>query len=171
MEKQGQIKIQQMAFMILALTIFFVIVGLFVLVIRFAGIKEDAASLEEKNALLLVTKLANSPEFACGDVFGTGNINCIDGDKVMALKKNIEKYKEFWGDKFSNIEIRKLYPAETEKLCEFGNYPECNLIRIVSGETIGFTNENFVSLCRKSSESGIPYDKCEMAKIFISYNE
>jgi len=93
--KQGQIKIQQMAFMLLAVTLFFVLVGLFVLVIRFAGIGEAAEALEERNALLLTTKMANSPEFSCGNVYGTGNINCIDGDKVMALKKNINNYEGF----------------------------------------------------------------------------
>jgi len=167
--KKAQVKIQQMAFMLIALTLFFVLVGLFVLVIRFAGLKDSATNLEEENALLLTTKIANSPEFGCGDVYGTGSTNCIDADKVMALKKNIERYEGFWGSGVSNIEIIKIYPVESPVICELGNYPDCNKIRIISGEVKGFSNENFVSLCRKESEAGETYDKCDVAKILISY--
>ncbi len=166
--KNGQIKIQQMAFMLLAVTLFFVLAGMFVMVIRFAGLKEGATALEEKNTLLLTTKIANSPEFSCGDVYGTGNINCIDGDKAMALVKNIDEYDGFWGKGVSNIEIRKIVSEET-KLCTLGNYPDCNTMRIISGDVSGFSAENFVSLCRKDLESGETYDKCEVAKILVSY--
>ncbi|MBT3404739.1 hypothetical protein HN832_02600 [archaeon] len=167
--KNAQVKIQQMAFLLLALTLFFVLVGLFVIVFRFAGLKESATALEEKNALLLTTKIANSPEFSCGNVYGTGNINCMDGDKIMALKNNIEDYGGFWGSGVYNIEIRKIYPIQKEKECDLSNYPDCNTIRIITGEVKGFSTENFVSLCRKESESGKPYNKCELAKVLISY--
>lgn len=167
--KKAQIKVNQMAFMLIALTLLFVVAGLFFLVIRFAGIKDVATSLQEKNAMLLVTKLANSPEFSCGEVYGTGATNCIDGDKVIALKKNIANYRGFWGNGVYNIEIKKIYPEEPTKLCEFGNYPECNTIRLLEGEVKGFSVENFVSLCRKESESGGIYNKCEIAKLMISY--
>ena len=108
-KNKAQLKIQQMAFMLMAVTLFFALVGMFVLVIKFSGLKESASILEEKNALLLVTKIANSPEFSCGEAFGSAKINCIDADKVMMLKENIEKYKGFWGGE-TNIEIRKIYP-------------------------------------------------------------
>ncbi len=169
--KKAQVKTQQMAFMLLAITLFLVLAGLFVLMFRFAGIKEVATALEEKNALLLVTKIANSPEFSCGEVYGTGNINCVDGDKVMAVKKNIKDYEGFWGKGVSNIEIRKIYPREETIICELGNYPDCNTIRIISGEIEGISTENFVSLCRKESEEGETIDKCEIAKIMVSYEE
>ena len=90
--KKAQMKIQQMAFMLMAITLFFVMVGMFVLVFRFSGLKESATMLEEKNAMLLVTKLANSPEFSCGEAFGSNRINCVDADKVMMLKENTAKY-------------------------------------------------------------------------------
>lgn len=169
--KRGQAKIQQMAFMLLALTLFFVLVGLFVLVIRFAGIADSATALEEKNALLLSTKLANSPEFACGESFGTGRINCIDGDKAIAVSENVDAYREFWGSGITNIEIRRIYPEGEEELCKLNNYPNCNVLRIISGELSGFSVENFVSFCRKEFGSGEVYDKCEVAKLFISYEE
>jgi len=171
MKTKGQVKTQQMAFMLLAITLFFVLVGLFAMVFGFAGIKESATALEEKNALLLVTKLANSPEFSCGNSFGTGNLNCIDGDKVISLMKNINKYENFWSKGVSNIEIRVIYPEKQEKLCSLGNYPDCNIIRVMSGNVSGYSAENFVSLCRKESNAGEVYNKCELAKLMVSYNE
>ena len=89
MSNKGQLKIQQMAFMLLAVTLFFVLVGLFVLVFILGGISESAESDCERNALMLVTKLANSPEFFCGDAFGNRMATCVDMDKVMILKENI----------------------------------------------------------------------------------
>lgn len=169
--KKAQIKVQQMAFMLLAITLFFVLVGLFAMVFGFSGLKKSATELEEKNALLLVTKLSNSPEFACGNSFGTGNLNCVDEDKLMSLMKNIEKYENFWGKGVSNIEVRIIYPETEEKLCNLGNYPNCNVIRVISGKVSGYSAENFVSLCRKESLEGETYNKCELAKLMVSYDE
>jgi hypothetical protein len=147
--KLGQMKIQQMAFMLMAITLFFVLVGIFVLVFMFSNLKQSAELLEEENAMLLVTKLANSPEFSCGEAFGSSKANCVDADKAMALKENIGKYYDFWG--VSSIEIRK----------------NCNLIQIISEDFTGTGFSNFVSLCRKDKLDGEIYDKCELAKIIV----
>ena len=128
----GQIKIQQMAFMLIAITVFFALVGMFFLTIEVSRIKNSSGDLEEKNALLLVTKLANSPEFSCGESFGSGKVNCIDADKVMSLKKYTKDYSNFWG--ISNIQIRKIYPVNNGKECNSGNYPYCDIIKIKNGE-------------------------------------
>lgn len=156
-----------MAFMLMAITLFFVLVGMFFLTMQFSNIKESASVLEEKNALLLVTKLANSPEFSCGNSFGIVGISCVDSDKVMALKNNIDNYKNFWG--ISSIEIRKIYPASQGIECASSNYPNCNIIKINNGE-IASEYSNFVSLCRKESVNGETYDKCELAKLIVGYN-
>lgn len=164
---RGQLKIQQMAFMLMAVTLFFVLAGVFVLVIRFSGVKKSAEILEEENAMLLISKLANSPEFSCGESFGGRRTNCVDADKVMVLKESIGKYFNFWG--VSNIEIRKIYPKTSEVKCSLGNYPKCNTIQVISGEMAGVGLSNFVSLCRKESLEGEVYDKCELAKIVVTY--
>ena len=61
--KRSQMKIQQTAFMLIAMTLLFVLAGVFFLGFKLSGLKKQALSLEENNALLLVSKLANSPEF------------------------------------------------------------------------------------------------------------
>lgn len=162
--KKAQLKIQQMAFMLMAITLFFVLVGMFVLVISTSNLRESALALEEENAMLLVSKLANSPEFSCGKAFGTSRTNCIDADKVMMLKENATKYQNFWG--VSNIEIRKLGFGTT--ICNLGNYPNCDIIRIYS-ENISSEYSNFVSLCWKELFEGEVYDKCEIAKLMAGY--
>jgi hypothetical protein len=164
--KKAQLKIQQMAFMLMAVTLFFVLVGMFVLVFRFSGLRDSATELEEKNAMLLVTKLANSPEFS----FGNTKLNCIDADKAMILGENIEKYAGFWGKDVSNIEIHRIYPVSEEVVCNLGNYPNCNIIRMYEG-VAGYYLTNFVLLCRKESLEGDIYDKCEIAKVMVGYDE
>jgi len=165
-QTKAQLKIQQMAFMLMAITLFFVMVGMFVLVFRFSGLKESATILEEKNAMLLVTKLANSPEFSCGEAFGI-KINCVDADKVMMLKENIDKYSKFWG--VAEIKIRKIYPDNGNIICTPGNYGNCGVIDVLSKNVNKLPPaSNFVSLCRKDSYNDEAYDKCELARFMVS---
>ena len=164
--KRAQLKIQQMAFMLIAVTLFFVFAGIFVLTVQLSNLKGTASSLDEQNAQLLVTKLANSPEFSCGDAFKNSKISCVDSDKVMILKENIDKYSNFWD--VENIEIRKIYPESSEVECSLDNYPNCNVIKIRGGN-ISAEYSNFVSLCRKDLIDGKTQDKCDIAKLIVSY--
>ncbi len=165
--KKAQLKIQQMAFMLMAVTLFFVMVGMFILVFKFSGLKESATLIEEKNAMLLVTKLANSPEFSCGEAFGSNRINCIDSDKVMMLKGKIAKYSEFWG--VAEIKIRKIYPNNENIICTPGNYGNCGIIEVLSKDVNKLPPaSNFVSLCKKESYNDEFYDKCELARFMVS---
>ena len=167
--KKAQIKIQQMAFMLIAVTLFFVFVGLFMLSIVTSGLKEKANTLEENNAVLLVSKLADSPEFSCGDLFSAKS-NCVDADKIMVLKDN-KKYAGFWGVKEIKIEI--IYPSQTKKiLCTEENFPECSMIVIYSEDSENkIYKSNFVNLCRKEFVENEIKDKCDIAKLMVAYEE
>ncbi len=164
---KGQLKVQQMAFMLIAVTLFFIFVGIFVLVIRFSNLKQSANILEEENSMLLVAKLANSPEFACGDSFGSSKLNCIDADKIMILKEHISKYVGFWG--IAEIKIRKIYPDEGNIVCNSGNFPDCGVIEVYSKNVNKLpASSNFVALCwKESSDTGV-YGKCELARLMVS---
>ena len=160
-----------MAFVLIAVTLFFVIVGLFILTFTFSDLKESAEILREENALALVSQIANSPEFSCEDVFREANVNCIDSDKVMALKENIQVYSRFWGVK--KIEIIRIYPELSDRVeCKRSNYPECNVIKVISSPSeTGVGVSSFVSLCRRDfdDETSRFQDKCEIAKIIVTY--
>ena len=153
MKKRGQMKIQQTAFMLVAVTLFFVLAGLFVFVLRFSNLQATSRIVEEENAMLLVTKLANSPEFACGNSFGNSRVSCVDGEKVMALKENIADYRNFWG--VAGIEIKQVYPNS-------------GVLEIYSKEVNKLpASSNFISLCwKKDSDSGV-YAECELARLII----
>lgn len=166
---KGQMKIQQMSFMLLGVFLFFVLVGMIILTVSFSGLKQSATDLKEQNAILLVTKLANSPEFSCGDVFGNQKTDCIDEDKVMMLKENVGKYLDFWG--VTNIEIRRIYPENRNITCTVSNYPNCDTIRLISKSNAGYDKSNFVALCRKEIYKGEVVNRCEMGQIIVRYEE
>lgn len=167
--KFGQMKIQQMSFMLLGVFLFFALVGMIILTVSFSGLKQSATDLKEQNAILLVTKLANSPEFSCGNVFGNQKTDCIDEDKVMMLKENIGKYLDFWG--VTNIEIRRIYPENKNITCTTSNYPDCDTIRLISKSNSGYDKSNFVALCRKEVYKNEVVNICEMAQIIVRYEE
>ena len=167
--KSGQMKIQQTAFMLLAVTLLFLLVGIFFIVFKFSGLKQTASDLQEQNALMLVSKIANYPELSCGSSFGSDVGNCIDMDKAIFLLSDRDKYKKLFG--VSNIEIRKIYPKENDILCTTQNYPDCNILRIINDKSTGYDVSNFVLLCRKTSFNRIPQDKCEIGKVIVRYEE
>jgi hypothetical protein len=164
--KKSQLKIQQMIFMIIAVFFLFILVGLFFLSIAMNNLKKTALITEEKSSMLLVSKLANSPEFSCGNAFGTSRINCIDFDKLMALKENAGGYSDFWG--VAKIEVRKVYPA-SNVTCQETNYPDCGIIKILDRnvKTLPYSYD-FVSLCRKETNEVEIYNKCELARLMIA---
>lgn len=163
---KGQLKIQQMIFMIVAVVLLFVLVGLFFLSISLNKIQKEAINLAEKNSLMLVSRLANSPEFACGNAFGSNKADCIDFDKVMILKENLAQYSDFWG--VAKIEIKKVYPYGNNS-CNKGNYPDCGYLKILDKnvKTLPYSS-SFVSLCRKELSPLGTYDKCELARLMVS---
>jgi len=162
--KKGQLKIQQMAVMLLAVTLFFALAGMLILSTQFSDLKQRATAIQADNAKLLVAKIANSPEFSCGNSFGTAMSSCIDADN---LQEKINEYGNgnFWG--VDGIEIRKIYPPSEDIECTMVNYPNCDTITLINSTGIGVSN--FVSLCGKQNVNGSVYDKCEMAKIIVTY--
>jgi hypothetical protein len=165
LNSRAQMKIQQMMFMLLAITIFFVLVGLIVLSVSLSGIKTEATELEKEEALSLVSKLANSPEFACENSFDNVYGMCVDSDKIMALKENIDSYSDFWG--IAGIEIQKVFPKNTNE-CNSGNYPNCGRIKVYSKDVnTGGGYSIYVPLCRKESYEGETYSKCEIALLSV----
>ncbi|MCL5730398.1 MAG: hypothetical protein M1165_02425 [Candidatus Pacearchaeota archaeon] len=166
--RKGQLKIQQMTFMILAVTLFFVLVGMFILMTQVSGLKQKAAILQSDNAKLLASKIADSPEFSCGDSYGTGMSSCIDADKVINLKNYLSAYGygRFWG--IQGLQIIKIYPEENNIECTSSNFPNCGAITLIPN-TNGTGISNFVSLCGYNITNGQSYAQCGLAKIIVYY--
>lgn len=164
--RRGQVKIQQMAFVMLAVTLLFVLVGMFFLAGFLSGLRDRATEIREDDARLLASKLANSPEFSCSKDLLVSD--CIDFDKLMALKNHAEEYGDFWGVK--KLSVIKAHPAPSSSPveCNQGNYPDCDYVELIPGEeSVGVSG--FAALCRKEIFNGRGYDRCEIARIIVGY--
>ncbi len=160
---RGQIKIQQMAFVLVAFVLFFALVAVFYFSIKLGSLREEASTIRHEQAQAVVKKLSSTAEFSwtvddCS--------SCVDLDKVFALK-NRTAYKGFWGNSISLIQVRKIYPysdTNANKECNSGNYPNCNLITLLSKNENYTSDEAFVALCRFDADIGV---KCELGKIIL----
>ena len=161
--KKAELRIQEMAFMLLAVFLFFVLIGLFILTIVYTNIHDTASQIAEDRTLSSLTSLADTPEMSC---VGSKS-NCIDGDKLINLVgKDI--YGEFWP--YSSLKVIKFSgfnKNEKEIIeCKKENYPECDVFYIYDKKV---KNEraisSFATMCRKEFENDYTYDKCEIVKI------
>jgi len=166
MEKKSnksQLQIQEMAFMLVAVVFFFVLVGLFAASIMYSNLHEDATQIAETRTLTSITNIADSPEFSCV----LSKSNCVDEDKLISLI-NKTSYKNFWP--FSSLKVVKFNAFNKDEkemiLCTRANYPECDLFIVYDKKV---ENEraisSYVALCRKEYENGYTYDKCEIARL------
>lgn len=156
---KGQMKVQQMAFVLVAIVIFFVLVGMLFLVLQVSSLKNSAENLRDVESIENVKKIASAPEFSwtideCE--------SCVDLDKIFLLKER-QSYKEFWD--FSLLRIEKIYPSG-EGECTRNNYPNCGKITIIEKNQIFNAKSSFVSLCRY--EPSEKYYKCELGKIVLA---
>lgn len=157
--KKAQMKIQEMAFVLVAIMIFFGIVAIIYFKISTSGLQQNVESQRADQASQLVQKLASTPEFAFTAIDCT---NCIDMDKVMLLK-GMKNYKSFWGLDFLQVEV--LYPQQHGE-CTTANYPNCRTITIINN-TQGIPSSAYVSLCRQEFDNG-NYVKCDLGRIYAS---
>ena len=158
---KAQMKIQQMTFMIIAVFIFFILVGLFFLAIQLKDIRKDSETLGKNQAISSLEVLANMPELNYDSSWSMS----LDEDKLRILSGNFSlDYERFWP--VSSIRVYKLYPKpEDEIKCPNTN---CNYYEIYDSEkTSNKTYSTFVSLCSKVRELGSVYDKCEVGKIVV----
>jgi hypothetical protein len=158
--KQAQLKIQQMAFVLVAIVIFFVLVSLVYFSIRMNSLKKTASSLEDQKVYKLVQKLSSIPELRYA-----GCASCVDMDKAILLK-NRTTYQGFFGLDYLSFEI--LYPKKLAKECSVGNYPDCNKIILINTPNFGTTSDAFASLCRYDQQ--IKSIKCELGIIHAASN-
>lgn len=156
---RGQLKIQQMAFVLVAVMVFFAMVILFYFTLKLGSLRESAEDLNEKEAMEIVRKLSSNPEFSHYECE-----NCVDLDKVLILKEK-GSYGNFWNLRY--LQIEKIHPPpEEDRECTLENYPECSKITVVESERIGAPVDVFVSLCRWEGRED--YVKCELGRIYAS---
>jgi len=158
---KGQMKIQQMAFMIVAVFFFFVLVGLFFLEIQFKDIKSGAAQLQKDQAISSLKVIADMPELN----YNSRESMMIDEDKLKIISGSFGlDYDLFWP--VASVGIYKIYPAfnEIKKCPGLG----CNFYEIYNSEQKNVkTYSTYVSICKKMKEYGSVYDRCEVGKLVV----
>jgi hypothetical protein len=148
--KKAQLKIQETAFMLLALAFLFVLIFIFYSNIQVKQLYSEKNKLQSEKAITLLQKLSAMPEFSC--MKG----NCIDFDKVIAMK-NVSGYDSLWKG-LSSIRIRTLYPNAT-------------LITIYEKGRKDITYSAYFPLCRTMYQDGYVWQDCDLAKLLVSIEE
>ena len=173
--KKAQLKIQEMAFMLVGVMLFFALAGMFAMVIVYSGMYKSANEASERKTITLITSLADSPEFSCV----SSKSNCVDGDKAISLI-NKTVYADFW--EFSSLRIVIRHSAFNRSIsemipCSMANYPECDVITVYDKKADNeISQSSFVAFCRKAYEDmgnlgGYTYDKCEIGMIIAGSEE
>jgi len=113
--KKGQFKIQEMAFVLLAVVLLFGLVFLFFARFQLGQVQDVATKTREERAITLVRAVASMPELRCSkSITRIGESSCLDLDKVVAFHENENirmNYKKMWRSSFvSKIAVQEVYP-------------------------------------------------------------
>ena len=158
---KAQMKIQQMAFMIMAVFFFFILVGLFFLGIQFRGVGDSAQQLQKEQVLSSLEVIADMPELN----YNSRLSMTLDEDKLRIMSGNFsEAYRNFWP--VDSIKVYKIYPKpESFVKCPALN---CNYFDVYdSGQKNIQEYSTYVSICKRVREMGSSYDKCEIGKLVL----
>lgn len=155
-KRRAQMKIQEMAFVLVAIMIFFGMIVLVYFSVRLSSLKESALAQREEAAKEVVKKLADIPEYSWAGCTG-----CVDFDKIMAIKGK-KVYDRFWSVDYMMVE--KVYPNATTRECTLANYPDCTTLTLINNTAnYGTVSTAFVALC--SYDAVKEYERCELGKI------
>jgi len=158
---RGQMQIQQIAFMILAVFLFFILVGLFFLRIQLGDMKKSVVQLQTEQAISSLNVISDMPELS----YDSHESLSLDEDKLRIMSGNLGSYySEFWP--VASVKVYKIYPKFDELVkCPALN---CNYFGVYGGgqESVK-TYSTYVSICKKIKESGYVYDKCEIGKLVV----
>ena len=157
---KAQMKIMQMAFMIVAVFFFFVLVGLFFLSIQFKDVKGSAAQLQRDQAISSLRVIADMPELS----YDASEAVTLDEDKLRIMSGNFSRYyDDFWP--VASVSVYKLWPVATElKPCPGLG---CNYYKLFdNGQDNVNTYSTYVSICKKVSEPK-GSDFCSVGKLEV----
>lgn len=150
-EKKGQIKIQEMAFVLVAVIFLGGILLLFFARFQATSIQKQATELRSLRTATMLRMIVSMPELAC-----TEEANCIDIDKLLVFDNSAtirNKYSELW--KSSNIvkvTVEEVYPKTTRTI-------EYKIYEKNTGKNT-VTYSTFISLCSMAQNK-----ICKIAKI------
>jgi hypothetical protein len=159
--KKADMQIQQMAFMLLFVFIFFAMAGLFLVMFYTKDVKSNYEAQQINLAISSLETISNMPELNCA----SQKSFCLDKDKLLVFASNAERYADFWPVAY--IKVRKVYPIPREQIrCPAENCTYYEIYNSNQASVIG--RDTFVSICEKvATPSGIIQDVCEIGKLDV----
>jgi len=152
--KRAQMKIQQMAFMLVAVMIFFGMVALVYFTISIKGLQDKAEILAEEDGRRMARQLAGTPELAY--TVRDGCDSCLDLDKAFQLSTINSYAEDLWN--LDYLMIERISPSFPDQKCTSpaNNYPNgCNEIEIIAPKRgLSGTKTAFVALVRWDDSIG-----------------
>lgn len=143
---KAQMKIQQMAFVLVALAIFFALAALLYFSFSLYNLRDTANTLADDEAREIVRKLSGAPEL--GFTSSTDCNSCIDLDKALLLKELAaagSPYENFWN--LDYLMVEKISNSGNQEECTRFNYPNCKTITIINkNANFGSASKSFVAL-------------------------
>lgn len=116
MKRKAQFKIQETAFVLLAVVLLFGLIFTFFARFEFTRVKELARQTREERAITLVRSIASMPELKCSESFTkVSEAACLDLDKVRAFNENPslrQRYKKIWSSSYiSEVVVQEIFPS------------------------------------------------------------
>ena len=153
-----------MAFMIIAIVIFFSMAALIYFSVSVSQARGTAEDLAEEEAVELAFSLSGTPELLF--TAGSNCASCIDLDKAFAMSE-LDYYDSLWN--LDYLQIEKVYPKpSSDKECSKQDYrtDSCKFITIKDSETFTAKTAIVTLAIRDSSYSG-GY-RYELGRIHVS---
>lgn len=160
--KRGQMKVQEMAFVLVALMIFFALVALLYLSVRGSSLDQQARGVSDERAQEAARILASTPMFAWSECKG-----CVDLDKAFVLSQQRERNISVPAlAEYDYLAFEVIYPGRAGGVCTPSTYPACNQTIVIPGKQgYGVAQSAFVTLCHWDPEVQMI---CELGKVYVS---
>jgi len=159
--KLAQFQIQQMAFMIIAIFIFFALAAIFILQISLSDLEGSSADIRTEKAINFLSTIPSMTELSFDDSCS----NCLDKDKLTALSDFGTEYKRFFP--LESLRAFKVYPVPEENIIDGDlTCPSRDCIIIFDTDSTSYQEyATFVPVCIKSRRQGVLREECEMWKL------
>jgi len=141
-DKRAQVKIQEMAFVLLALVFLFVLGFMFFSRLQFSNMEKRAEELREATALSVLNKISAMPELRCSASLGRATETlCLDKVKIEIFSEKFsEEYAKIWQG-LSYVKVLQIFPSEKEYVIYYkneGNLSYSNFVNLCSDENEGY---------------------------------
>ncbi len=152
---RGQLKIQEMAFVLIALVLLFALGGVFFTSWRVHNAQTEVTSLQEYAGGQLLSHLVNTPELQ-GSCQG-----CLSWDKAWVLAQENTSLGDEWNLDYASVQV-----LGDNTTCTSQNYPGCGSITLIKGSTYGTARRAFTAVCYWDNTIG--QERCQLGMLLVS---